>query len=66
MKNEINWKEAPEWANYMAEDADGYSYWYEKKPILSEDEKYWYEFQGRTEFIILKRTPYCIKRPKDE
>lgn len=27
-----DWKDAPEWANYLAMDADGYWYWYENLP----------------------------------
>jgi len=27
-----NWKDAPEWANYVAKDADGDWYWYASKP----------------------------------
>lgn len=27
-----NWKDAPEWAQYLAQDSDGSWYWYEQKP----------------------------------
>lgn len=27
-----DWKTAPDWANYLAMDADGDWYWYENKP----------------------------------
>lgn len=30
-----DWKDAPEWANYVAMDRFGYWYWYELKPFLS-------------------------------
>ena len=29
------WKNAPEWANYIAMDANGYWWWYSEKPQLS-------------------------------
>ncbi len=29
-----DWKDAPEWANYLAVDNDGVWYWYECKPFL--------------------------------
>lgn len=27
------WADAPEWASYRAQDADGYWCWYEQKPV---------------------------------
>lgn len=27
------WKDAPYWANYLAQDGDGYWHWYETKPV---------------------------------
>ncbi|HUT62985.1 MAG TPA: hypothetical protein VMZ04_03410 [Anaerolineae bacterium] len=27
-----NWKDAPEWAQWLAQDEDGCWYWYQKKP----------------------------------
>ena len=35
-EQEINW---PEWANWMATDEDGCSYFYEEKPVISDN--YW-------------------------
>lgn len=32
-----DWKDAPEWANYMAADENNRWYWYEKKPVLDGD-----------------------------
>lgn len=29
-----DWKDAPEWANYLAMDEDGKWYWYEHEPVL--------------------------------
>lgn len=31
-----NWKDAPEFAQYLAQDKDGWWYWYEKKPYADE------------------------------
>ena len=31
-----DWKNAPEWANYLAMDEDGAWYWFKFKPELSE------------------------------
>lgn len=30
--NKPDWKDAPEWARYMAMDEDGEWYWFENKP----------------------------------
>ncbi len=35
-----SWKDAPEWANYLAMDADGIWVWYENRP---EAEEYYWE-----------------------
>ena len=32
-----DWKDAPEWANYLAMDEDGYWCWYLRKPIREDD-----------------------------
>ena len=29
-----DWNDAPEWANYLAQDKNGGWYWYENRPIL--------------------------------
>lgn len=31
------WKDAPEWAGWLAKDSDGNWCWYEKKPVWSVD-----------------------------
>lgn len=33
--NKPDWKDAPEWAQYLAQDADGDWYWYEQLPYAS-------------------------------
>jgi hypothetical protein len=30
-----DWKDAPEWANYLAMDSDGLWAWHEKKPFVA-------------------------------
>ena len=37
-----DWKDAPEWANYLAMDEDGNWYWYESEP------RPWSTYWGRT------------------
>ena len=43
--NKPDWKDAPEWANYLAMDASGDWYWYELEPF--EDASVWVEYEGR-------------------
>ena len=31
--NTPEWNQAPEWANWLAQDADGYWYWFNCKPV---------------------------------
>jgi len=33
-----NWKNAPEWANYVAMDGDGSWFWFQDKPVLCNDD----------------------------
>ena len=35
------WKNAPDWANWKAQDKDGYWYWYGDKPIISDLHNVW-------------------------
>lgn len=35
-----DWKDAPDWANWLAMDADGTWYWFEYEPYPSSDD-YW-------------------------
>lgn len=34
--NKPDWKDAPEWAQWLAQDSDGEWYWFEVKPVLTE------------------------------
>ena len=36
-----DWKDAPEWANYMAMDRDGSWWWYQNKPKANVYEEAW-------------------------
>ncbi len=35
-----DWKDAPEWANWLAHEIDGTWYWFEAEPCMCEEE--WY------------------------
>jgi hypothetical protein len=39
-----DWKDAPEWANWLAMDGDGYWYWYQGEPTWSEKDGGWMLF----------------------
>lgn len=36
-----DWKDAPEWANFLAMDADGVWAWFEKKPVWNRVAHMW-------------------------
>lgn len=40
-----NWKDAPEWANYLAQDDDQEWWWFECEPDTREG--YWYSEKGK-------------------
>lgn len=59
--NKPDWKDAPEWANYLAMDGGEYWYWYESKP------KYigslcWKNTSGKMEKA---NTPDCKIKPEE-
>jgi hypothetical protein len=39
--NKPDWKDAPEWANYLAMDRDGLWAWHENKPITEKGVSVW-------------------------
>jgi len=56
------WKDAPDWANYLAQDGAGSWYWYEHPIYAHEDYDAWYEqggFDGRIADagVAAKRNP---------
>jgi len=36
-KTLYDWSKAPEWANWAATDENGMAYWFEEKPVISEE-----------------------------
>lgn len=42
--NKPDWKDAPEWAEWLAQIASGDWYWYEEEPNASESNAYWQTF----------------------
>lgn len=48
--NRPDWKDAPEWAQYMAQDSDGDWYWYENLPTAKLAT--WIGWEGRMEFAL--------------
>lgn len=58
-KLEINWVEAPKWANFCAMDANGYVYWFEIKPKLREFAKMWVKVDGKSA-LLMKLNPDSI------
>lgn len=45
-----DWKDAPEWANWLAIDEDYSWCWYEEKPMISESNDHWIRSDGDWEF----------------
>jgi len=44
--NKPDWKDAPEWANWLAMEPTGEWSWYEKEPTTSEYTDGWFHFYG--------------------
>jgi hypothetical protein len=44
-----DWKDAPEWAQWVAMDADGKWYWHEDEPVASGGE--WFSTDGRCRVV---------------
>ena len=66
MNQEIDWRDAPRWANYHAIDTDGESCWYENEPIYEDDlwlpDKGDWDFAGH--FTTDNPETSLTKRPK--
>ena len=64
-----DWKDAPEWANWVAMDFDGTWYWYEKQPYKCTCFDGWnYEYESRWEHVVNKDTSWdksLQQRPKE-
>lgn len=48
--NKPDWKDAPEWANWLAQDGVGYWYWYEQEPVTV-DNQLWISPSGWVYFV---------------
>lgn len=44
-----DWKDAPEWAKYLAQDKDGEWYWFECRPEMESECWYLSKYVGQTE-----------------
>lgn len=60
-----DWKDAPEWANYLAMDGDGQWFWYENRPETGRN--YWSHGGTHRPAITLNRNwkDSLEKRPGD-
>lgn len=47
-----DWKDAPEWANWLAMDDGGEWWWYELKPAYKKQFSFWMETCGKTEVAL--------------
>lgn len=47
-----DWKDAPEWADWLAMDSDGKWWWYECEPDLFKDCFFLSPDNGRSDFVI--------------
>lgn len=50
-----DWEDAPDWAEWLAQDKDGEWYWYEQKP--SRCETYWKQVYYSTRFMLAGQQP---------
>lgn len=59
-----DWNDAPEWAEWLAMDADGQYWWFEKEPKFEDEE--WntnqYEYRGEMERVRTLE-PHLEQRP---
>jgi hypothetical protein len=51
-----DWKDAPEWANYLAMDEDGEWYWHEYEPLLVGS--IWSALTGRIQYTFPSPPPW--------
>lgn len=58
-----DWKDAPEWAEFLALDGDGEWYWFEREPLLSEATAVWRVDSGRTELAAVSCSTILERRP---
>lgn len=46
-----DWKDAPEWAQWLAMDEDGMWGWYEIEPRISSTNDFWFSPKGKSSFV---------------
>ncbi len=56
MNDKPDWKDAPEWARFLAMDQDGDWYWYEDKPFVNNN-----SWQGTQIWTGTRRTQLAKK-----
>lgn len=59
-----DWKDAPEWANYLAMDKDGEWYWFSSEPKLIEDCGVYAKTGGKSAFAGKTDPLPLMERPK--
>jgi len=56
-----DWKDAPEWANWLAQDEDGEWPWFEEEPTSCEDDGFfgglWWGPVGKSKYEVAVHTP---------
>ena len=57
-----SWKDAPEWAQWLAMDEDDEWYWFEREPVMGRN-GIWRADGGRLAFAD-KTAPAIIKEPR--
>lgn len=65
--NKPSWNDAPEWANYLAQDYDGTWVWYEYRPKPIEESNYFSCWKGKFLKVSSDNTDWkktLEKRPK--
>lgn len=58
-----DWKDAPEWAEWLCRDHDGYWLWFEREPILARNH-YWVASGRRTHASYDGVGNYSCKEPR--
>jgi hypothetical protein len=53
-----DWKDAPDWANYLAQDFDGEWHWFEERPYYDYSGDFWVRTSGDYMEVISKN-PGC-------
>jgi hypothetical protein len=62
--NKPDWKDAPEWARFLAMDENGQWFWFEDEPKCIDDDYLWYP-QGNGRFVGCWTVPDSREAWKD-